>query len=169
MLPLSSPEWSRLQHAYGSAENLPALLQQLNGFPSSDGSTEPWFTLWSSLMHQGDVYPASFAAVPHVVSALASAPNRAGFDYFLFPACVEVARVKGSVALPVALAPSYTAALARLPLLAAQVARPGLDHTLGQSALAAFAAAIGDVALARLLIEVERGDLAEVLEWYVNR
>jgi hypothetical protein len=45
-------------------------------------------------MHQGDVYPASFAAVPHVVSALASAPTRAGFDYFLFPACVEVARVK---------------------------------------------------------------------------
>jgi hypothetical protein len=169
MVPLSSPEWSRLQHAYGSAENIPALLQQLDSFPSSDGSAEPWFTRWSSLMHQADVYPASLAAVPHVVSALASAPTRAGFDYFLFPACVEVARVKGNVALPNELVQSYTTALARLPRLAAEVARPGLHDALSQSALAAFAVAVGNVAWARLLVEVESRDLPELMEWYVNR
>jgi len=144
-------------------------LQQLDIFPSSKGNAEPWFTLWSSLMHQGGVYSASFAAIPHVVSALATAPARAGFDYFLLPACVEVARVTNSVAVPIELMASYTAALARLPALAAEVARPELDEAVSQSALAAFAAAVGNVSWARVLIEVERSDLNEVLLWYVNR
>jgi hypothetical protein len=82
MLLLQSPQWSELKHAYGSAKNIPALLQQLEGFPTSEGTNEPWFTLWSSLCHQGDIYSASFAAVPHIVRVLASAPDRADSAFF---------------------------------------------------------------------------------------
>jgi len=169
VVPLSSPEWSRLKHAYGSAENIPRLLQQLETFPPSVGDSEPWFTLWSSLFHQGDIFPASFAAVPHVVRILASAPARAPFDYFLFPASVEVARVTKNIEMPAALAPSYMEALSQLPSLAAAAVRADSDCELSQSALAAFAAAVGNIAWARLLLEVESCDLAEVVSWYENR
>jgi hypothetical protein len=71
MLPLDSPRWSELKHAYGFASDVPGLLSQLVAFPAeATYQDEPWFTLWSSLYHQGDIYPASFAAVPHIVAAL---------------------------------------------------------------------------------------------------
>ncbi|MET7641009.1 hypothetical protein [Streptomyces sp. NPDC005438] len=53
-------DWSRLSHAYGSAEDVPALLDQLAGAPDP----ELWNDLWSALCHQGSVYSASFAALP---------------------------------------------------------------------------------------------------------
>ena len=56
MLKLDSPRWSELDHAYGKAADIPSLLRQLNDVPTSEGRQEPWFTLWSALAHQGDVY-----------------------------------------------------------------------------------------------------------------
>lgn len=56
-------DWSRLSHAYGSAEDIPALLDQI----ASDPASERWTDLWSALCHQGSVYSASFAALPWLV------------------------------------------------------------------------------------------------------
>jgi len=53
MLSLDSDRWSELQHAYGDASNIPALLVQLIDLPSATGDAEPWFSLWSALAHQG--------------------------------------------------------------------------------------------------------------------
>ena len=92
MLELSSPLWSELSDAYGSAAKIPELLRQLSAFPSDDGSSELWFSLWSALAHQGDVHSASFAAVPHVIAAIASSPERVTDVYFHFPAWVEICR-----------------------------------------------------------------------------
>jgi hypothetical protein len=166
VVPLASSEWSKLSHAYGSAANIPALLLGLESFPSSLGNAEPWFTLWSSLYHQGDIFSASFAAVPHVVRVLSSAPTRATFDYFLFPASVEVARTTQHLEIPAFLAASYIESLARLPALAAAAVSVGSDSELSQAALAAFAAGVGQTHLARLLLEMESGDLPEILDWY---
>jgi hypothetical protein len=94
LLSLDSPRWSELKHAYGQASDTPALLRRLANVPDSADDKEPWFSLWSSLAHQGDVYSASFAAVPHVVQALCSAPLKADYTYFQFPAWVEVCRKK---------------------------------------------------------------------------
>ena len=115
MLSLESPRWSELQHAYGQASDIPALLKQLADVPDSSDDKEPWFSLWSSLAHQGDVYSASFAAVPHVVQALASYPIKADFTYFQFPAWVEICRKKSGVSVPEDIALSYFEALSRLP------------------------------------------------------
>jgi hypothetical protein len=52
--------WSQLQHAYGSAEDVPGLLDAA----SSDPQAKEWDDLWSRLCHQGTVYSASFAALP---------------------------------------------------------------------------------------------------------
>ena len=99
MLSLDSPRWSSLHHAYGSAVDIPELLRQLRELPASEGESEPWFPIWSALAHQGDVYSASFAAVPHVVHALGASPANADGVYF-HPAWVEICRRKKGVEVP---------------------------------------------------------------------
>ncbi|MFD5254043.1 hypothetical protein ACFWM5_14560 [Streptomyces bobili] len=53
-------DWSQLHHAYGTAEDLPGLLDAVSQAPSDSG----WSELWSRLCHQGTVYSASHAALP---------------------------------------------------------------------------------------------------------
>ncbi|MER5492268.1 hypothetical protein [Streptomyces sp. NPDC002490] len=64
-------DWSRLTHAYGSAADVPDLLDGI----VSDPSPERWNDLWATLCHQGTVYEASFAALPRLVD-LAGADDR---------------------------------------------------------------------------------------------
>jgi hypothetical protein len=170
MLSLDSPEWKNLRHAYGSANDIPALLQQLRDLPSSEGDTEPWFTLWSALAHQGDVYSASFAAVPYVVEFLAQDPQRADHSYFQFPAWVEICRAKNGIDVPAELAQTYTAALARLPGLVAVAASRRLDPALLACALSALAAANGQPEMAEAALELSSPEAAsEFLEWTLSR
>ncbi|GAB7188973.1 hypothetical protein ATKI12_8804 [Kitasatospora sp. Ki12] len=53
-------DWSQLSHAYGAAEDMPALLDRIAAEPNA----ELWNDLWSVLCHQGSVFSASFAALP---------------------------------------------------------------------------------------------------------
>ncbi|OSZ62130.1 hypothetical protein OQI_01610 [Streptomyces pharetrae CZA14] len=53
-------DWSRLHHAYGTAEDIPSLLDRAG----SDPQDSSWDDLWSRLCHQGTVYSASYAALP---------------------------------------------------------------------------------------------------------
>ncbi|MFJ8433163.1 hypothetical protein ACIQ9P_17875 [Kitasatospora sp. NPDC094019] len=62
-------DWSRLSHAYGSAEDIPALLDLIEAEPSA----ERWSELWSALCHQGSVYSASFAALPRLTAIAVAA------------------------------------------------------------------------------------------------
>lgn len=170
MLALDSPVWSELQHAYGPASDIPALLSQLSNFPDeSEHLAEPWFGLWSALCHQGDVYSASFAAVPHIVAALATNPARATMSFFLLPASIEVARHERAAPLPASIESAYLAALAKLPALAASASRPQWAPEVCTSALAAVAAATGNHLLAQLIINVEASEIPEALEWLENR
>ncbi|MFJ1751340.1 hypothetical protein [Kitasatospora sp. NPDC088134] len=58
-------DWSRLHHAYGTAEDVPALLAAMTPDPADD----TWGELWSRLYHQGSVYTASYAALPALTAA----------------------------------------------------------------------------------------------------
>ena len=53
-------DWSKLTHAYGSAGDVPAMLEQAE----SDPQGPIWRDLGSCLYHQGTVYSASYAALP---------------------------------------------------------------------------------------------------------
>ncbi|MGW1588342.1 hypothetical protein [Streptomyces sp. NPDC002386] len=53
-------DWSQLHHAYGTAEDIPGLLDAVSPAPKDSG----WTELWSRLCHQGTVYSASYAALP---------------------------------------------------------------------------------------------------------
>jgi hypothetical protein len=166
MLALNSPRWAELQHAYGSASDTPTLLRELQSLPDAQGESEPWFSLWSSLAHQGDVYSASFAAVPHVVEALASAPASAPLTYFHFPAWVEICRKNRGVAIPSDLELSYFAALAKLPSLVAAAAVRPWDSEFTACALAAVAAAKGNPRVAEAVLELTPEVAEDFLEWF---
>jgi hypothetical protein len=70
MIDLGSSRWSELGHAYGTAGNVPGLLARLL---SGDGSSVD--ELFGSLCHQGSIYSASYAAVPHLVDIAARMPR----------------------------------------------------------------------------------------------
>ena len=169
MLSLDSRRWLELKHAYGTAGDIPALLQQLEQVPSSKDNAEPWFTLWSALAHQGDVYSASFAAVPYVVKALASAPAKADHSYFQFPAWVEVCRSKNKVEIPEDLRSAYSESLAQLPSLVAKASIRSWDPGFLACALAAIAAAKGQPEVAEAALELTPEVAQEFLEWFFDR
>src|SRR5688572_15692499 len=90
MLELNSERWKELSHAYGSAEDIPALIEELKtSIPTDDYEDEPWFSIWSSLCHQSDVYTASFAAVPHIVEIAASKTENERWKHICFVSTVE--------------------------------------------------------------------------------
>jgi hypothetical protein len=170
MVSLDSPIWFSLQHAYGSAEDIPALLREITAEPATSSASEgPWFGLWSALCHQGDVYPASFAAVPHIVQVLADHIDCACDDFFLLPASIELARSKRGARVPTDLADDYHQSIARFPTLAGIAATRPWDTTRCRSILAAVAVAKSQVETAELLIKIDDGDTSEVLEWYLSR
>lgn len=169
MLSLDDPRWSELRHAYGGASDIPALLKQLAELPASENRKEPWFSIWSALAHQGDVYSASFAAVPHVIEALASAPLRADFSYFEFPAWVEICRAKNNVPVPEDIAPAYFESLLRLPMLVAEAASRQWDEGFLCCALSAVAAAKGQPAIAEAVLELSPEVAAEFMAWLYER
>lgn len=169
LLSLENSRWSELQHAYGAASDIPPLLAQLANLPSAGGGQEPWFSLWSALAHQGDVYPASFAAVPHVIEALASDPLKAGFTYFQFPAWVEIWRRKNNISVPEDLAPAYFESLARLPSLVAAASAHEWDAEFLQCALSAIAAAKGEAGIAEVLLELSPEVAVELMTRFSER
>nr|WP_297524160.1 hypothetical protein [uncultured Roseateles sp.] len=168
-LALDSPRWGELEHAYGRALDIPDLLRQFVSLPSSADNQEPWFSLWSALAHQNDVYSASFAAVPHVVKALATSPSTADFTYFQFPAVVEAWRQQKDVAIPDDLRADYFAALAALPSLVAQAAEREWDEGFLVCALSAVAAAKGFGNVAEAVLEMTPEVAEEFMEWFFSR
>lgn len=161
--------WADLKHAYGSASDTPGLLQQLTALPASRGRDEPWFSLWSALAHQGDVYSASFAAVPHVVRALSIAPAKADSSFFHFPAWVEICRQKTGVPIPEDLRQAYFDALARLPSLAAAAASREWDGSTLACILSVIAAAKGYGGVAEATLELTPDVATEFMEWFFKR
>ncbi|MCK9193245.1 MAG: hypothetical protein M0P19_05155 [Nevskia sp.] len=169
MLSLDSPRWSELRHAYGKASDIPALLRLLGTLPESKEEEEPWFSLWSALAHQGDVYSASFAAVPHVVAALATNPSQACSTYFQFPAWVEICRKQKGVAVPSDLQSAYAQALSKLPALVAAASFREWDAGFLACALSAIAAAKGYASVAEAALELTPEVATDFMEWFLER
>jgi hypothetical protein len=156
MLGLDDPRWKDLDHAYGSAADIPGLLRALEASPepTKNFEDEPWFSLWSCLCHQDDAYSASYAAVPHVVRIASEAPGPIDFSFLLLPTSVEIARRTGrGPELPPNLADAYLAAIVALADLAVRHGDRTEDGAMTVSAAAALAVAKGDVEVAQALLD----------------
>ena len=117
MLVLDDKRWTELNHAYGVAVETPKLIKQLHNDPSPQAGhkEEPWFSLWSSLCHQGDVYEASYAALPHLVDISCNVGGPIDPSFFLLPAFIEIARKNGrGPMIPADINEAYHLAIGRL-------------------------------------------------------
>ncbi len=66
---LDQIDWSKLNHAYGSADDIPDHIRGL--FTSSTQKREEtWYELYGNLWHQGTVYEATAYAVPFLIELL---------------------------------------------------------------------------------------------------
>ena len=167
MLALDSAVWGRLTHAYGAADDIPRLLEQLACDPRrrEKYTDEPWFTLWSSLCHQGDAYDASFAAVPRIVAIAAATTGPIDFSFFSLPAAIEVARMTGRAPpLPRDLAPPYLAALRDIHRAAFLHAGDAWDRPMALSIIAALVAAKGDTKLAEALNNLDDEIIVRIVD-----
>jgi hypothetical protein len=171
LLDLDTRRWAELKHAYGSGADIPPLLRQLRAFPPvTDLRSEPYFSLWSALCHQGDVYSASYAAVPHVVDALLTSPSPVFGSPLQLVACIEIARAKGhGPEVPAGLAAAYSAALRRLPDLVRAMAGAEWDEGLCRVAAAALAVANGQPRLAEAILELEPPLLDDFMACFAGR
>ena len=120
MLPLNDARWSTLSNAYGASSHIPRLLADAEKLPEDSGrDVEPYFSLWSALCHQGDVYAASYAALPHLVRIVEENPDKFRWTLLLLVHAIEVARSEGrGPIVPEGLSEPYKMALARLPAIA---------------------------------------------------
>jgi hypothetical protein len=84
MLDLDSLRWNKLRTAYGFANHTPKMLRNLEANPGK----KTWEAVWSSLCHQGSVYSASIAAIPHVVEFAKRRPPDQRFEYWNFVGAV---------------------------------------------------------------------------------
>lgn len=156
MRSMDKHDWASLRHAYGEASNIPALLEQLKDFPPcEDYRAEPYLSLWSALCHQGDVYPASYAAMPTIIELMEASPARATWSALLLVVSIEIARAtkRGPEIVP-DLAGAYTAALQRLPALVAAMATQTWDELMTRTAAAAIAVSKGQVELGSAILEL---------------
>jgi hypothetical protein len=68
---LDQINWNDLEHAYGSAEDVP---EQICALASDDKQTreQAYTQLWSNIIHQGTVYSATAYAVPFLIELVES-------------------------------------------------------------------------------------------------
>ena len=158
MLSLTSPRWKSLSHAYRDAADVPTMLEELFR-ASADARSDAWSTVWSSLCHQGSVYTATYAAVPHIVEHAVSATRAARDNCLIFVGAV--AKSTDAAPIPDELRDDYVAALSRAePLVVAAIeAKPTTEHRLVYL-LGALAALRGCTRTAEVL---EGGDVADHL------
>lgn len=158
MLALDDSRWSSLSHAYGSAQDIPALIEALakDAGPKTSYDSEPWFSIWSSLCHQSDVFDASYAAVPHIVEIGCNANDPIDFSFFQFPTAVEVARHNGrGPDVPNDLSEAYFGAIKRLENCIAKHHEEEWDEETLLSVLAAQALAKGNHRAAEAVMNLD--------------
>ncbi len=142
MLSLDDARWSALSDAYGASSNVPKLLADAEKLP--EDRDEPYFSLWSALCHQGDVYSASYAAFPHLVRIVESNTDEFRWTLLLLAHAIEVARSAGrGPPVPDDLIGSYENALARIPAIASRLLSKDMGEEELRVILAACASAKG--------------------------
>lgn len=158
MLSLDDHYWNDLQHAYGSASDVPPLLRTLASSPGPRATyqDDPWFSLWSNLCHQGDTYTASYAAVPHLVQIASQVTGPVNYGFFQLPAAIEIARRTGhGPDIPAALANAYRLSIERLMETVSLQRHHAWDQPMLLSAAAAQAVAKGHIDVAEALLNLD--------------
>ena len=156
---LGRVDWAALEHAYGSAEDVPWLLRQLR---SADPKVreETLHELFFTIIHQGTRYQATAPAVPFLVE-LATAPDthdRAWLVNLLAYAAVGYDKA------------SLPDGITSLDQLRHTTTTPGCEHEFGPWAVAAYQAVQAALPALLPLLDDEddrlRRETAHLLAWF---
>lgn len=153
MLTLDSPRWSELSHAYDQASDIPSLLRQLKTAPPpKEYDTPPWGNLWSALCHQGDVYTASYAAVPHLVNIAFTKPIRERVHHISLVGSIEIGRhLDKAPPIPDFLKEAYFDALKQIPKLVLECLERDWEDYEYKALFSALVAVRGKVAFGKAI------------------
>jgi len=95
VIALDDPRWTELQGARGSAGEVARLLQRLELDPDDE---ELFSEVHDWLCRQGDSYPASYAAVPHLVRIGARASRDRAAHYWALVGVIATDAVRRTIA-----------------------------------------------------------------------
>lgn len=134
-------------------------------FAVPEQTCEPpeWSKMFDALCHQGDIYTASYAAVPHILEYIA----KSGSDWqpYALIASIEEARLLGKApAIPAELEGNYHDAITTAVSLALQAFPHASEPLLSRSIIALLSLAKGQISIATfsLLDESEQADLLAI-------
>ncbi|WP_205662198.1 hypothetical protein [Alteromonas flava] len=166
---MNTINWDELEHAYGVASDVPDLLAELANYSTSESyDDEPFFSLWSSLCHQGDIYTASYAAVPILISLIKKSPSPVDYNFYLLPIYIHISYLKGKApSIPDNLKKSYHEAINILPDLAAK--EDTNNELMVRVLSSAIAVKSGNAALAETILELSPEIIEEFEEWLQSR
>ncbi len=158
MLDLNSPKWEGLTNAYGSAAGIPALLEELQtAGPQQTYTTEPWFSLWSALCHQYDVYTASYAALPHIIAIAGNRSAGDRLDYLMLASSIEAFRhLENAPPIPPDLQEAYLEGLKQAFRLILDCLKLDWSESEYRILLGAMAVVRGQPQLGNAIFELER-------------
>ena len=173
MTQLDSEEWKQLRHAYGTADDIPDLLRAVYANPYTKRGTsmeDVWFRLWSSLCHQGDVYDASIAAVPHFVeAALRASGGEITHDLITLPVSIEESRMECPHQIkPSDIGGDYWAAILNLEVVCKEISPEPEDKNLREAMRMAEKLLVGRPGK-RLPPQKAEGELGDLFRAASNR
>jgi hypothetical protein len=154
MLPLDDPRWQSYTGGYRDAYDASVPLRRLF---AGGASSELWDEFWQELYHQGDVGPASFAAVPWLVEYARRSPEL-DWNAFGLVAVIELERPHSCLncPMPSELADGYYEAINRLPEVVSAHPQKEWLPILMQHITACIALARGQRLMARAYLEMDR-------------
>ena len=151
MLALNDLKWQAYEGGYRVPYDASVLLRQL----FEQGATaDLWEEFWSELHHQGDVGPASYAAVPWLVKFVQRS-ERLDWNPLALIAVIELERPTNP-AIPPELAVSYHQAIRELPSILGTHPDQDWDEHVTRSAVACVALARGQRWYAKACFEMDR-------------
>lgn len=156
-LDLDSQRWAELTQAYGSAEDVPRLLEALACIGREDARAEVWFALWRTLHRPGEAFTASYAAAPHLLAVAGTMGLRERAEAAHLLTRIEASRCEpASAAMPDDLLVAYAGAVDSLPGFVAACAGEPWPSDVAQIFAAALLVGKRQPELARGVLELAR-------------
>jgi hypothetical protein len=156
-LSLDSPRWGELAQAYGTAEDVPRLLVALGCIGREEARAEVWFALWRTLHRPGEVYTASYAAVPHLLEISAGFGLRERAEAVHLVTRIEGSRRElASPSIPLDLVEAYASSVDSLPAVVSSMADEPWPGEIAQIFAAAMLVGKRHPDLARGVLELGR-------------
>jgi hypothetical protein len=156
-LELESSRWAELTQAYGTAEDVPRLLEALACIGREEARAEVWFALWRTLHRPGEAFTASYAAAPHLLAIASALGLRERAEAAHLLTRIEASRrTPASASMPNDLVAAYAEAVDSLPAFVAASAGEPWPSDVAQIFAAALLAGKRQAELARGVLELGR-------------